>query len=256
MLDLLLASILAAVEPAGTAPVPPAAPEVPTAVLPAAVTAPSSAATAPPAPVTTPPAAAGPDELSAPTVPPSIATKAFLDEVRGAGREQRVSRQRTAEERARLEKVLKEINGAREALRLESARLEKASKEIGEEREALRLEKARVEAQFRSLAERPSPQPESPPPSTAARSPGAPQTAGGTPAIAPEKPPHEALAKTLKGMRPERAAEVVARLDPALAVSLLRRSRPGDVAAILEKLKPEAAADIVARLATPEGTVR
>ena len=242
MLELLLAAILAAVEPAAPAPVPPAAPEVPTAVPPAAVTVPSGATT--------------PEDLSAPTVPPSIATKAFLDEVRGAGREQRVSRQRTAEERTRLEKVLKEINEAREALRLETARLEKASKEVSQEREAMRQEKARLEAQSRSLAERSSPQPESAPPSAAARSAGASPAAGGTPAAAPEKPPHEALAKTLKGMRPERAAEVVARLDPALAVSLLRRSRPGDVAAILEKLKPEAAADIVARLATPEGVAR
>jgi flagellar motility protein MotE (MotC chaperone) len=159
-------------------------------------------------------------------VPPSIAVKAFLDEVGSASRDQRAMRLRNEQERVRLEKLAKEIAEARAALRVETVRLE---------------------ALMQKASERPPPAPVT-----------APVVAAASPAAAApaSKPSHEALAKTLKGMRPERAADLLARLDPALAVSLLGQSKPGDVAAILEKLKPEAAADLVARLASAAPVTR
>jgi flagellar motility protein MotE (MotC chaperone) len=223
MLDLLLASILATVLPAGPAdPVHPAEPVASPAAPPTAV--PPVAAP----PVAALPATGIPDDLATPAVAPSIATRAFLDEIRNANRDQRTSRQRGEEERARLEKVANGIAEAREALRQETARLEKLAREVAEAREALRIETVRVEKRTKD-----------------------PEAAAGSAPASP-KPAHESLAKTLKGMRPEKAADVVSRLDPSLAVSLLRKGKPGDVAAILEKLKPEAAADLVARLARPE----
>jgi flagellar motility protein MotE (MotC chaperone) len=186
---------------------------------PAAAPPPSAAARPPPVTPTT-------DDLAAPSVPPSVGVKAFLDEVGSASRDQRAIRLRNDQERVRLEKLAKEIAEARAALRVETARLE---------------------ALIQKASERPPPVPVTAPIVAAA----SPATAAST-----SKPSHEALAKTLKGMRPERAADLLARLDPALAVSLLGQSKPGDVAAILEKLKPEAAADLVARLATAAPVTR
>ena len=179
---------------------------------------PSGAGGAPPA-ADVPAVAPTPEELDAPAVPPSVTTGAFLQEVRSAGKEQRASRQRNEEERARLEKLAKEIAEARAALRAETERLE---------------------ALTRKGAERPRP---------ATR----PAPADGATPTGPARSPYDGLAKTVKGMRPERAAEVVARLDRPLAVELLRQIRPADVAAILEKLKPEAAADLLARMALAAG---
>ena len=61
-----------------------------------------------------------------------------------------------------------------------------------------------------------------------------------------------AMAKTLKSMKPDQAATLLARLDRPLAVSLLRRMRPGDAGAVLEKMKPETAADLFSLMASPE----
>ena len=58
-----------------------------------------------------------------------------------------------------------------------------------------------------------------------------------------------ALAKTLKGMKPDQAAALVARLDRPLAIDLLRRMRPGDAAVVLEKVKPELAAELFSMMA-------
>ena len=157
-----------------------------------------------------------PEELGAPTVPPSLSSKAFLDEVRQTAVEQRSSRQRREDDRARLERLAKEIAEARAALRQETERLEVAKKASEQRR---------------------------PPP--------APAPADGSAARpATEAGPYGALAKTVKGMRPEKAAEIVAHLDRALAVELLRRIRPGDAAVILEKLRPETAAELVGRMAS------
>jgi len=158
-----------------------------------------------------------PEELGAPAVPPSLTSKAFLDEVRQTAVEQRSSRQRRDDDRSRLEKLAKEIADARAALRQETERLEVAQKAAEHKR-----------------------------PSTA---PPSPEASAGPPASDPS--PYGALAKTVKGMRPEKAAEVVAHLDKGLAVELLRRIRPTDAAAILERLKPEAAAELVGRMAAP-----
>jgi flagellar motility protein MotE (MotC chaperone) len=151
----------------------------------------------------TPDVAPTPEEFDAPVVPPSLTSKAFLDEIRTSARDQRTSKQRREDERNRLEALAKEVADARAALRAETERLEAAKK---------------------------------------------PAASAGT---AEEKAKsYVALAKTVKGMRPEKAAELVSNLDRPLAVELLRRIRPADAAAILEKLKADTAADLVSRMAS------
>jgi len=167
----------------------------------AAKTPAASARTAP----ETPGVAPTPEELESPVVPPSLTSKAFLDEMRASAREQKAQKQRRDDDRARLESLAKEIAEARASLRQETERLEAAAKK---------------------------PQP----------------GAFGSPEAKAKS--YLALAKTVKGMRPEKAAELVSNLDRPLAVELLRRIRPSDAAAILEKLKAETAADLVARMAS------
>ena len=146
-----------------------------------------------------------PEELEAPPVPPSLTSKAFLDEIRASAQERNTQKQRRDDERSRLEALAKGIAEARAALRQETERLEGAAKKPAD------------------------------------------GSAGSPEARAKS---YLALAKTVKGMRPEKAAELVSNLDRPLAVELLRRIRPSDAAAILEKLKSETAADLVARMAS------
>jgi len=74
-------------------------------------------------------------------------------------------------------------------------------------------------------------------------------TAGRAPPKPGEKPPVDAVAKALKGMKSEPAAVLLARLERPLAVEVLRRMRPADAGALLEKMKPEAAAELLSALA-------
>lgn len=60
----------------------------------------------------------------------------------------------------------------------------------------------------------------------------------------------DAVSKTMKGMKPEQAAALVARLDRSLAAEIIRRMKPADAGAILGLLKPELAAELATHIAT------
>ncbi len=111
----------------------------------------------------------------------------------------------------------------------ERTRLEKLASDIASARAALKEETARLE----QLAKKES------------------ASSASTASDAGDKASVAALARTLKGMRPEQAAAVLGRLDKKLAVELLRRLRPADAGVIAEKLRPEAAAELFALMARP-----
>lgn len=60
----------------------------------------------------------------------------------------------------------------------------------------------------------------------------------------------DSVSKTMKGMKPEQAAALVARLDRSLAAEIMRRMKPTDAGAILGLLKPELAAELATQIAT------
>lgn len=216
-----------------SAPVPPTPPAPASATAPSQPTSSPAPAGAPPSPSPSgneppparsaeqrrPPAQsrAARQEKMEPAIPPALTASALREELR-------MNVQKRSEELAeikatkeKLEKLLAEIATARAALAKETAQLEE------------RLKKATPLARA-----------------------GAARPAGPTQGDTND----QALAKALKGMRPDQAAVLVARLDRPLAVSLLRRMRPADVGAVLEKMKPETAAELVSMMAsrrTPGG---
>jgi len=60
----------------------------------------------------------------------------------------------------------------------------------------------------------------------------------------------DTVSKAMKGMKPEQAAAVVARLDRGLAAEIMRRMKASDAGAILGLLKPELAAELTTQIAT------
>ncbi len=60
----------------------------------------------------------------------------------------------------------------------------------------------------------------------------------------------DSVSKAMKGMKPEQAAAVVARLDRGLAAEIMRRMKSSDAGAILGLLKPELAAELATQIAT------
>jgi flagellar motility protein MotE (MotC chaperone) len=59
----------------------------------------------------------------------------------------------------------------------------------------------------------------------------------------------DSVSKAMKGMKPEQAAAMVARLDRGLAAEILRRMKAIDAGAILGLLKPELAAELATEIA-------
>ena len=59
----------------------------------------------------------------------------------------------------------------------------------------------------------------------------------------------DSVSKAMKGMKPEQAAAMVARLDRGLAAEILRRMKAIDAGAILGLLKPEQAAELATEIA-------
>jgi hypothetical protein len=59
----------------------------------------------------------------------------------------------------------------------------------------------------------------------------------------------DSVSKAMKGMKPEQAAAVVARLDRKLAAEIMRRMKSTDAGAILGLLKPELAAELATEIA-------
>ena len=64
----------------------------------------------------------------------------------------------------------------------------------------------------------------------------------------------DSVSKAIKGMKPEQAAAVVARLDRGLAAEILRRMKSSDAGAIMGLLKPDLAAELATEIATRKPT--
>ena len=59
----------------------------------------------------------------------------------------------------------------------------------------------------------------------------------------------DTVSKAMKGMKPEQAAALIARLDRGLAAEILRRMKAVDAGAVLGLLKPELAAELATEIA-------
>jgi flagellar motility protein MotE (MotC chaperone) len=125
-------------------------------------------------------------------------------------------------DRTRLEQLATEIAQARESLRQETARLESLIKQRGP-----------CDGEAHGSSE---PNPAAAAAATAAKD------------MAREQ--LDSVSKAMKGMKPEQAAAVVARLDHRLAAEVLRRMRPADAGAVMGLLKPELAAELATEIAT------
>jgi len=127
--------------------------------------------------------------------------------------------------------------------------MEKLSGDIAAARAALLSETALLE---RRLKEAPPAEKRAAAPAAPALPPAPARRSGPEP-----KPRGETLAKTLKGMKPDQAASLLARLERPLAVEILRRMRPADAGVVLEKMKAETAAELfTAMAATPADGAR
>jgi flagellar motility protein MotE (MotC chaperone) len=143
---------------------------------------------------------------------PSLAPGALAEELRKAAKDRRSDQAAMEEERRKLEKLRDEVGTSRKALQSETARLEEL------------LGKG--------------------PPSAKAGAKG-----GKTGKAKGLDSPLEALAKTVKGMKADQAAALLARLDRPLAAAILDRMRPGDAAVVLDKMEPGTGAELFALLA-------
>jgi flagellar motility protein MotE (MotC chaperone) len=163
------------------------------------------------------PARKGRSERGPVSTPPSLTTNALRGEMRGGGGGGEGAR---TSERAKLEQLASDITKAREALRADTAKLEQMLKGRGEGMPV-----------------------------------GDPLAEGG-PSATPlsekdlQKEQIDSVSKALKGMKPEQAAAIVARLDRLLAAEILRRMRPADAGAVMGQLKPEVAAELATTIAT------
>lgn len=127
-------------------------------------------------------------------------------------------------ERSQSSQTLADIEKAREALRQETARLEALLKATGNSSGGIGM---------------PMGDPMLPSPSL--------------PAATLRDAPNEqidSVSKAVKGMKPEQAAAMIARLDRGLAAEILRRMKATDAGAILGLLKPELAAELATIIAT------
>lgn len=153
-------------------------------------------------------------------LPPEVTSDGLRDELRRAARDRKAQtakmndeRSKLGEERAQLEQMAKDIDSARQSLRTETQDLRQQMKKK---------------------------------PAAASAAPGAAESSG------PGKPPPnpiDLVAKTLKNMRPDQAAQVLMHVDRALAVSVLAHMRASDAGAVLEKMKPDQAAQFITALA-------
>jgi len=73
--------------------------------------------------------------------------------------------------------------------------------------------------------------------------------APGAPGQPPQKNPLDVLAKALRGIKPEQAGPIVARLDKGLAATVLLKMPPVDAGKIMGALKPEVAAELATQIA-------
>ncbi|HEY4184003.1 MAG TPA: hypothetical protein VGP07_03000 [Polyangia bacterium] len=114
-------------------------------------------------------------------------------------------------------------------------KLEQLLSEVTKARESLHADTAKLEAMAGNEA----------PADPAAAAPSA--VAG--PAGPPPKNPLDVLAKALRGIKPEQAGPIVARLDKGLAATVLLKMPPVDAGKIMGALKPEVAAELATQIA-------
>jgi hypothetical protein len=136
------------------------------------------------------------------------------------------------------------------SLASERARLELLAIEIGKARESLKQETARLQAMLKGGGEpRPSPAGGEPraPSGELETAPGVPFGSGASRDVMREQ--IISVSRSMKGMKPEQAAAIVAHLDRVLAAEILRRMRPADAGLVLAQLKPDLAADLATTIA-------
>lgn len=211
--------ILIAIALASTPPQPPTPPRDPTAPV-----------VAPPKldlPLGEPKVAATPPLVDAQPVappdgplPPPLTRKALCGELTRTNKE-------LAAARAKLETD-------RKALDTERKELEKLKAEIAQARVGLRVETDKLEGLLAKRGDAPAPG----------------DHPSARPAVAARPQELDALARTIKAMKPEAAAALVQRTDPTLAASLLKRMKPADAGAVMDRLKPDQAADLLALMST------
>ena len=208
MVEILIALALATTPP--VAPVAPKEPAVATPLSP--ILSPAGEMKAPPMVDAQP--VAPPD---GPT-PPPLTRKALCGELTRTSKELATARAK--------------VDFDRKALEGERKELEKLKAEIAQSRAGLRMETERLEGLLNKRAgEAP------PPPVETEKHANKPSTA---------RPQElDALAKTIKSMKPEAAAALVQRTEPNLAAALLKRMKPADAGAVMDRLKPDLAADLV-----------
>jgi flagellar motility protein MotE (MotC chaperone) len=154
-------------------------------------------------------------------LPPEITADGLRDELRRAARERKAQaakmndeHSKLGEERTQLEQMAHDIESARQSLRTETDDLRQQLKKK---------------------------------PSAAPAGPAA--AVDGAGSGKPPPGPIDLVAKTLKNMRPDQAAQILIHVDRALAVSVLAHMRASDAGAVLEKMKPDQAAQFVTALA-------
>ena len=157
------------------------------------------------------------------TTPPSLTPGALATELRESNRRRFEELAEIQRERARLEQLGAQIAIARRDLARESALLD----------EKLAKLEARAAEQERTAEERPS--------SVERPSGDGPGSPGDAQVLA--------LAKTLKGMKPDQAAALVARIEKSLAVAVLTRLRPADAAGVLGRMPSGNAAELFTLMA-------
>jgi flagellar motility protein MotE (MotC chaperone) len=219
------------------APVEPTPPVVPVAVAPevklpagaeAKKSAPPPAVEAEPKPVPVP-EVKKPDEKpkeEPEAIAPSLGKKALCGELTRSGRE--------------LASARKRLDDDRKGFELEKQTLEKLKAEIADSRIQLRAETTRLERLLAKRSEGGGADGEKQAPAAEAK----PKPA------APRPPELDALARTMKSMKPEAAAALLQRTDPTLAAGVLKRMKPAEAGAVMDKLKPDVAADLMALMAT------
>jgi flagellar motility protein MotE (MotC chaperone) len=162
-------------------------------------------------------------------VPPGLTLAALRSQISKSGGAPNAEPSAPGAEQGRPPQTVSDIEKAREALRQETARLEallKATGNCGGGGGGLAMGEPLL--------------------------PTAPIAASALREAASEQ--IDTVSKAVKGMKPEQAAALVARLDRGLAAEILRRMKATDAGAILGLLKPDLAAELATEIATRKPT--
>lgn len=170
-------------------------------------------------------------------LPTSLSKSALCSELKFNARAQLEEKNRLDQERAALKK--------------EKARLEEMLKEIEKARSDLRAETKRLE-QLIAKADNPSGD------AAASQNPSGDKKSAGKgrnqPPARDMEEDWEALAKTVKSMKPEQAAALLSKTKKSLTAEVLRRMKPSDAGAVIERLKPDLAAELLANMVSEPET--